>query len=126
MTDIKQTLHRVLIVDDDPAVRELLAQVLQGPRRSVEVRDNARAALEYAEHNPVDLAFIDLSLPGTSGVKLVEKLRERFPQVHIIVCAGQVADAAPGVAHPNRGRRSAKDNGSLGELLQLADSCAPE
>ena len=42
----KQDIYRVLIVDEDAALRELLAGLLRAPNRSVDVRDSARTALE--------------------------------------------------------------------------------
>ena len=58
----KQEIYRVLIVDENAAMREMLAGLLRAPNRSVEVRDGARAALEFVQHNPIDVAFVDAAL----------------------------------------------------------------
>ncbi|MCX7914961.1 MAG: DNA-binding response regulator, partial [Verrucomicrobiae bacterium] len=52
---------RILVVDDEPALCELLAEVLKSLRRSVEVRDTAGGALDFVSRNPVDLAFLDVN-----------------------------------------------------------------
>src|ERR1035438_9730153 len=63
----KQDIYRVLIVDEDAALRETLAGLLRAPNRSVEVRDGARTALEFLRHNPIDVAFVDAALTGASA-----------------------------------------------------------
>jgi CheY-like chemotaxis protein len=126
MIDNKLTLYRVLIVNNDPAVRELLATLLQSPHRSIEVRDTSRAALDFLEHQSVDLAFIDLTLPGMTGTKLAEKVQKRCPHAHIVIFAGQMADSSSGEVRPNNADKKLRKRESLGELLQLADSYTAE
>jgi two-component system phosphate regulon response regulator PhoB len=117
--------YRVLIVEDDPAARELLAEVLAAPNRSVEVRDSAQAALEFLQQNPVDLAFVQWKLPGISGAKLAEKIKQRCPGAHVLLCT-----ALPGTEPLNdaaaKAERFLHESINLGEVLQLADSCSAE
>lgn len=126
MIDNKQNLYRVLIVDDDPGICQILADVLQAPNRSIEVRDSPRAALEFVDHNPIDLAFVDLVMPGMTGTQLAEKLRERCPQTHVIICTGQLANAPSAEVHPTNAERILRKPLNLGEVLQLADSYTAE
>jgi CheY-like chemotaxis protein len=126
MIENKQNLYRVLIVDDDPAICQIMADLLQAPDRSIEVRDTPRAALEFLDHNPIDLAFVDLMMPGMTGTKLAEKLKERCPQAHVILCTGQLAGAASAEAHPTSAERVLRKPFNLGEVLQLADSYTVE
>src|SRR5437879_5980185 len=93
MEEPKHNLFRVLIVDDDAATRELLAEVLEAPNRSVAVRDCPRAALEFLQHNPIDLAFVDLMMPEMGGDELAKKIKERNPQAHVVLCSGYLAEA---------------------------------
>ena len=72
-TETNETLYRVLIVDDDAPVREVLAALLRAPNRSIEMRDSARAALEFLQHDPIDLAFVDAKMPGMTGAEFVKK-----------------------------------------------------
>lgn len=46
------------------------------------------AALEWAENNPVDVAFLDISMRGMGGLKLAEKIVELHPDCRIIFCTG--------------------------------------
>jgi CheY-like chemotaxis protein len=113
--------YRVLIVDDEPDERDLLAELLSGPRRAVEVRDTARGALEFLEHNPVDLALLDHCMPGMSGVELAKRIKAKYPQTHIIVCTGYLIEAGCPEVRDNAEHVLHKPL-NLGEVLQLADN----
>jgi CheY-like chemotaxis protein len=126
MIDNKKNLYRVLIIDDDPAVCQVLADLLQSPNRSIEVRDTSQAALEFLQHNPVDLAFVDLMLPRMTGTKLAERIKGRYPHAHVVICTGQLADAPTAEAHPTNVERVLQKPLNLGEVLQLADSYTTE
>lgn len=121
----KHNLYRVLIVDEDAGVREMLAELLRAPNRSVEVRDTARAALEFLQHNPVDIAFVDAMLAGAASQDLADAIKKRCPHAHVVICAGRLSqpwDAA------GRIKKSGRDLQSIhfGEALELADSCTSE
>jgi DNA-binding NarL/FixJ family response regulator len=81
----------VLIVDDHPIVRQGIAQLINREndmRVSCEAGDADQALEEIANndgrHN-VDIALIDMSLPGISGIELVKILRLRFPEIQTLV-----------------------------------------
>jgi CheY-like chemotaxis protein len=111
----------VLIVDDEPDERDLLAELLSGPNRAVEVRDTARAALEFLEQNPVDLVFLDHCMPGMSGAELAQRIKAKYPQAHIIICTGYLVEAGCPEIHDSAERVLHKPL-NLGEVLQLADN----
>ena len=121
----QQNLYRVLIVDEDAGVREMLAELLHAPNRSIEVRDTARAALEFLQHNPVDVAFVDAMLAGGAPQDLADAIKKRCPHAHVVICAGRLSqpwDAA------GRVKKRVRDLQSIhfGEALELADSCTTE
>ena len=70
---------RILVVDDEPAIREGLIAILQAASYSVTAVEDAEAALTYLESHPVDLALLDIRMPGKSGVELMQVIRERWP-----------------------------------------------
>jgi CheY-like chemotaxis protein len=119
-------IYRVLIVDDEPAVRTMLAELLAGPTRSVEVRDTPRAALEFLRHNPVDLAVLDMMMPGMNGVELAKKIKAKCPRAHIVMCTGFVAEATAANATTNAVERIFEKPFNLGELLEVADAHTSE
>lgn len=125
-TDNQKSLYRVLIVDDDPGICQILADLLQAPNRSIEVRDAPKAALEFLQHNPIDLAFVDLMLPGMAGTELADQIKERCAHAHVIICTGQLAEATAAEARATKAERVLRKPLNLGEVLQLADSYTAE
>lgn len=68
---------RILVVDDHPIVRHGIVQLLNN-QPDFECRleaDNAETALELLRENTIDLAIVDISLPGLSGLDLIRRMR---------------------------------------------------
>ena len=122
----KQEIYRVLIVDENSAMREMLAGLLRAPNRSVEVRDGARAALEFVQHNPIDVAFIDAALTHTCSQHLAEAIKKRCPHAHVVVCAGRLSQPWDAGSRSKKGERVVRQPHNFGEALQLADSCTTD
>ena len=78
-------IPRVLLVDDDPAVRESLAQALRGERYTVFTTVNGREAIEFTEASPVDLVLLDLNMPEKSGWDAFERMSSGRPMLPIII-----------------------------------------
>lgn len=66
----------LLLVEDHPVFAEALVRMLQGKDdlNVVKVVGTAEEALELIPHLTIDLALVDVSLPGISGIELVSKL----------------------------------------------------
>jgi DNA-binding response OmpR family regulator len=79
---------RVLIVDDDPVIRELLASYLLREDYQVHCADTAEQAETCLLDNPVDLVMLDIRLPGKDGLTLTRELRVRS-EVGIILITGR-------------------------------------
>ncbi|MFP4976765.1 response regulator [Paenibacillus sp. CN-4] len=84
-------MYRVLIVDDELAIREGLASLLDWESLGYEVVDTAANAIE-AEHKfrlyAPDLMIVDIRMPGKSGLELIQTLRELDPELQIIILSG--------------------------------------
>ena len=79
-TDVAQ----VLVVDDDPAIRQVIAWGLGDEGYTVATAANGREALEYlATHQP-HLILLDLQMPIMSGWELQSRLRERGVEVPVV------------------------------------------
>jgi DNA-binding NtrC family response regulator len=76
---------RILVVDDDPASRDLLRRVLAGVGHEVAQASNGHEALEELARHPADLVISDIRMPDLDGVQLLEKLREQAPEVPVIL-----------------------------------------
>jgi CheY-like chemotaxis protein len=81
-------VQRILVIDDEPFVLEALARVLGSTAVTVISASNADAGLTAMRESPVDLAIIDVILPGMDGVEAIKIMRREFPDVRIIAISG--------------------------------------
>lgn len=82
---------RILVIDDDPVMRELLEAVLGFAGHAVESVDSGEVALEQLEHEstPPDVVLTDLHMPGLQGQELAAKLQEmREPGTLLVGMSG--------------------------------------
>jgi two-component system OmpR family response regulator len=94
---------RYLIVDDDPEFRRLLQRGLATDDISVTTAESAEAALEALQTIPrghFDLAVLDVTMPGQSGLQLLAALREQGRRVPVVfvTARGDVAEKVEGLA----------------------------
>ena len=69
-------MARVLVVDDDPTVREVVVSYLRAHEHEVVEAADGETALEAMRDTPVDLVVLDLMLPGIDGLEVCRRLRE--------------------------------------------------
>ncbi len=91
----------ILVVEDDPALQELLAAVLRAARYRVEVAGDGPTALEKARSDPPDLILLDVMLPGLDGFEVCRRLRElwhlRTVPVLMLTALGRIEDKLRGI-----------------------------
>lgn len=80
----------ILLVEDEPFLREATARLLQSSGFDVIEAANAKRALELFQENDghIDVLMTDLSLPGGSGVQLGRNIRRRSPDIPILFTSG--------------------------------------
>jgi len=76
---------RILLVEDDPGLQDSLAGILRDAGYAVDISGDGIEGLFFGEEYPLDLAIIDLGLPGLPGLDLIRKLREREKQFPILI-----------------------------------------
>lgn len=79
---------KILVVDDHPLILEALKQVLRDLDPAIEVieaRDAEQALDQAASHEGISLVLLDLTLPHKHGFELLAELRERSPDVPVVV-----------------------------------------
>lgn len=81
-------LH-ALVIDDDPAVAELIARILLKEEIQVVVAGSAEEGLAQLPHFVFDLAFLDHNLPGMEGLMLGEYLRRNNPDMQVALVTGE-------------------------------------
>ena len=82
----------LLVVEDDPHLRNLLRRLLQDDRHLVEVAVTGEEALEILEHTTgIEGCILDLGLPGISGLEVARRLRSRGAALPILVLTARDA-----------------------------------
>jgi DNA-binding response OmpR family regulator len=89
----------ILIVDDEPDVREVLEEYFTAQGYVTIGAENASAARTLAAKHPVDVALVDVHMPGEDGLSLARHLRERYAAMAIVMLtsAGAVVDRIVGL-----------------------------
>jgi len=90
--------HRVLVVDDEPSVRETLAMILKAAGYDVGTARDGFDALLQIKNRTVEVVISDLNMPEMSGFEFLSVLRRRFPEIVVIACSGayESGDHIPG------------------------------
>lgn len=84
---------KILLVDDDPHIRELLLLYLRKEGYSTLSADNGEAALELLQKNSVHLAIVDIMMPKMDGYELCEKIREEYDiPIMMLTAKGEITD----------------------------------
>jgi len=76
----------ILIVDDEPIIRDLCARTLKDYR--ILQAENGQEALRVLEHEKVDLILVDVMMPIMNGLDLLQKIKEQDPEQLVIVMTG--------------------------------------
>jgi two-component system response regulator PhoP len=76
---------RLLLVEDEPALREQLADRLRQDGYAIDTAADGEEGLFYASEYPIDLAIIDLGLPKLSGIELIQRLRKQGKDVPVLI-----------------------------------------
>ena len=86
--------ERILVVEDDPTVRRLLDAVLKTYGYSVILAESGDEAVQLFEANwlKIDMAILDVIMPGMNGRQVCEELRQRSTQLKVLFLTGYTAD----------------------------------
>lgn len=76
---------RILVIDDEPAVRESFVYALTGEPYSVDAAASGVEGIEKAEGARPDLIFLDLRMPGMDGVEVLRRLQNRCSAVPVYI-----------------------------------------
>ena len=94
-TDIRGGTETILVVDDEPGIRETVMEILSDNGYRILTASNGEEALEvFRDHiNQIDLVILDLGMPVMGGAVCFEQLREIRTDVRVIISSGYAADA---------------------------------
>ncbi len=77
--------HRLLIVDDDPSIHELVHAMLAGTDWEGVTTSGGEEALAHLETHSYDLLLTDILMPGMDGLTLLGQLRNRYPEIPVVM-----------------------------------------
>ncbi len=78
----KSTLGKILIIDDDPDIQDIYAEVLKEAGYEVTQARDGQEGLEKAQSGGYDLILLDIMMPKIDGMTLLKKLREHPSEVY--------------------------------------------
>lgn len=84
-------MYKVLLVDDEPMIREGLRTLLEWESLGYEVVDtaaNGKDALQKCEQHDLDLIIVDIRMPEMNGLELIKKIRENGGTMHVLILSG--------------------------------------
>ncbi|MDH4222320.1 MAG: response regulator [candidate division Zixibacteria bacterium] len=80
--------EKILVIDDELFVRELLLEFLGKQGFEVLLAESGEKAVEVARSNPVQIALIDLKMPGMNGIQTLKELKKIIPNILPIIMTG--------------------------------------
>ena len=113
----------ILVVDDDPGVRESFRLILEDHYDVVDVPDGP-SALEVVRASPVDLVLLDIRLPGMDGIETIREVRTQQPDLPAIVISGTSLDG-PGLQTPDFLAMAVKTGITLEDLAYMENVYSP-
>ncbi len=102
---VPASIPRIVLVDDDPEVREVIAEVLSSRGYQVDAYANAAPALERLRAGQVDVLVSDLSMPGTDGLTLIREAQRLQPGLPAVLLTGHAGPELTGVVAKVTGGR---------------------
>jgi CheY-like chemotaxis protein len=92
-------LSRILVIDDDPAVRMTIKLVLERDGHAVELATDGLAGMKAIKAGGIDLLIVDIFMPGMDGIETIREVHRHQPGLPAIVISGTSLDA-PGLREP--------------------------
>jgi CheY-like chemotaxis protein len=81
-------LSRVLVVDDDPGIRETMNDILTLEGFDVTVAPDGASAIALCRREEFDVALLDIRMPGMDGVETLEALKTITPDLRVVMITG--------------------------------------
>jgi DNA-binding NtrC family response regulator len=83
---------KILVVDDETAIRDYLKEALELMGQTVVTVANGYDAIDYVRDHGVDLAYIDVVMPGIDGYETLKRMRDIDPKISAVVLSGNAVE----------------------------------
>ncbi len=82
-------MNKVLVVEDDRAIREMCTVILEGENYTVLKADNGKAATKVLdEESDIDLIITDIIMPEKEGIQFIREVKRTYPDIKILAISG--------------------------------------
>jgi len=85
------SMGKILVIDDEPGIRNVLRDVLQDEGHTVHVAEDGFQGLGVMEAEPIDVVLLDVWLPNMGGMEVLKRLKESYPEVEVIIISGHAS-----------------------------------
>ncbi|MCK4224102.1 MAG: sigma-54-dependent Fis family transcriptional regulator [candidate division Zixibacteria bacterium] len=82
------TKAKILVVDDEEIVLKSCRKILEGGGHQVFCALSGQEAFELLEKEPIDIVITDIKMPGMDGMQVLEKVKEKYPDILVIMITG--------------------------------------
>lgn len=120
-----RTVSRALIVEDSAIFRTLLKETLHSRFPSMEILEatDGKGAMEKVLSHPPDLVFMDIKLPGESGLEVTAKIKAKYPDVIVIILTSyDTQEYREAAAQSKANYFLSKGSSSKESILELVES----
>ena len=123
---------RVLIIDDNPDLRELIGDALEHEGYEVTLASDGSQGAEALRTGEPDLAITDIFMPEKDGIEMISLLKREFPETPILAISGAVKHSTRvGVDYLSMARKFGADRVlrkpfDMDELLQVVEEVMPD
>ena len=119
-------MRKILIIDDEPEIRELLKLFFEDSGFKTEGIENGIAAIDYIKKKTPDLIVTDLLLPGEHGINIIETITKQYFIPTIIISGIYSEDNVSDVIENNFIRGFFKKPLNLNQLLKVVNTILDE
>jgi len=81
----------LLLVDDEPDFKEVMQRHLGQAGIRLSVSECCSDGLELLAHQQIDVVIMDMNMPGMDGIQCLRKVKERWPQIEVIILTGHAS-----------------------------------
>ena len=81
-------MSKILVIDDERAIRNTLKEILEYEKHSVELAENANKALEIIKNTEFDIILCDIKMPDMDGIELLPHLLDAHPDTPVVMISG--------------------------------------
>ncbi len=117
-----QSPRRVMIVDDDDAFRKSLSEMLSAHDFLTLSVSNAEEALKELEYDDVDIVVTDVRMPGMDGIALTKEVKQRHPDLPVVLITGFLPDCESGLHADGFLRKPFR----IENIIRLLESLIPQ